>query len=371
MQAIILAGGDGTRIKALDAAVCKPMLPLFDRPIIEHTIELLSRNRIRDIIIASSAQSAELAQHLGDGSALGVKLKYSIEQEPLGTAGAVKLAARMIEGAFVVVSGDVVTDADLKSAVRAHRHSGAPATILTATSDDPAEFGVVEYGSMGRIARIVEKPSSSDVFSDEVSAGIYILEPEVMGSIPPYRASDFATEVFPRLLANGDAIGGFHIDGYWRDVSSLMQSRNVHFDALAGKLGIEVPAEEVGPGVWMGERVEVDASVEIIAPVYLGAGARLRQGACVGPRAVIGSDTSVEQGARVSNSIIGTGCLIGENAAVKNCVIGAGCSTDDEERMDDVMVLEYSHYRQLEPGKAEVRHIEVRSRTRDTSTYVR
>lgn len=363
MQAIILAGGEGTRIRALDAAVCKPMLPLFDRPIIEHTIEMLAKSRIREIVIASSAQTAELAEHLGDGSGMGVKLKYSIEEKPLGTAGAVKLAAQMVKGTFVVVSADVVTDCDLQAAIKSHNHSGAAATVLTATSDDPGEYGVVECDAAGRIKRVVEKPNSSDIFSDEVSSGIYILEPEVMSAIPPYRSSEFGSEVLPRVIANGDPVHSFHIPGYWRDVNSLLQSRNAHFDALSGRLKIEMPAQEVGSGVWMGERVEVDATVELIAPVYLGAGVRLRQGASVGPRAIIGSNTAVEQNARVSNSVIGGGSLISRHSTVKNCVIGPGCSSADGEEMDSLTVFEYANYQKRAQGKAEVRtpRIEVHS----------
>lgn len=370
MQAIILAGGEGTRIRALDAAVCKPMLPLFDRPIIEHTIELLSKSGIREIIVASSKHTAELAQYLGDGSHMGVKLRYSLEEEPLGTAGAVKLAARMVRGTFVVVSGDVVTDCDLKAAVRAHRASAASATILTARCDDPSEFGVVELDEDGHITRIVEKPKSTEVFSDEVSAGIYILEPEVLSSIPHFRACNFSTDVFPRLLANGDVIHGFRVPGYWQDVSSLIQSRNVHFDTLAGKLDIEVPATEIGPGVWMGERVEVDASVEIIAPVYLGAGVRLRRDSSVGPRAIIGSDTAVEQGARVSNSIIGNGSLVGKHSVVTNCMVGPGCSSGEGELMDSLTVFEYANYRKPAQAKPEAPRIEVHSPVRDNTIFV-
>lgn len=371
MQAIILAGGEGTRIKALDAAVCKPMLPLFDRPIIEHQIEMLAKSKVRDIIIASSANAAELAQHLGDGSHLGVKLRYSIEADPLGTAGAVKMAARMVEGAFVVVSGDVVTDCDLKSAITDHRHAGTVATILTATSEDPTEFGIVEYDATGRITRFLEKPNSAEVFSDEVSAGIYILEPDALSQIPPYRACEFGAEVLPRMLSNGDAIHGFHIPGYWRDVNSLIQSRNAHFDALSGKLNIEVPAAEVGSGVWMGERVQVDPTVEIVPPVYLGTGVRLRQGASVGPRAVIGCDTSVEQNARVSNSVIGRGCLVGRNSVVRNCMVGPGCSSSEGEQMDSLTVFEHAHYRRQEQGKAETPRIEVQSQVLDNTIVVR
>jgi len=343
------------------------MLPLFDRPVIEHTIGLLARNDIKDITIASSSNAAELAEHLGDGSRLGVKLRYSIEREPLGTAGAVKMAARMVEGTFLVVSGDTITDCDIRAAIRAHRHAHAAATILTASSDDATEYGVVERDVNGRVTRIVEKPNSSEVFSDEVSSGIYILEPEVASSIPPFRSSDFSTDVFPRLLANGDVVQGFRIAGYWRDVNSLIQSRNVHFDALAGKLNIEIPAHEVGDGVWMGDRVEVDTSVEIVGPVYLGTGVRIRQGASIGPRAIIGAETEIEQGARVSNSILGAGCLVAKDASIRNCVIGARCAASECEQMDSLTVFEYTPYERREAGTPETPRIEIQSRVRDNS----
>jgi mannose-1-phosphate guanylyltransferase/phosphomannomutase len=320
------------------------MLPLFDRPIIEHTVELLAKHRIREIVVAASAHTAELAQHLGDGSRLGVKLRYSIEREPLGTAGAIRMASRMIGGTFMVVSSDVVTDCDLKAAIRAHKSSPAVATVLTSKSKDPSEFGIVEADESGWIRRMLEKPRAAEVFSNEVSAGIYIFEPEVISSIPHFQSCDLATEVLPRLLSNNDPVQAYHIPGYWRDVNSLVQSKHAHFDTLEGKLKIEIPAEEVGPGIWIGDRVEIDASVQLIAPVYLGTGVRLRQGASVGPKAVIGAETAIEQGARVANSLIGDMCLVGRSGSIRNSVIGSGCATSDGEQMDSLTVFEHANY---------------------------
>jgi mannose-1-phosphate guanylyltransferase / phosphomannomutase len=261
MQAVILAGGEGTRLHSVNTSVPKPLAPLFDRPVLEHTITLLARHGITDIILTVASPATELIGYFGNGSAFGVKIRYSVEADPLGTAGAVKLIQGMLKETFVVVSGDVVTDADLGAALTRHRSASAVATLLLHDADDPTQFGVVDCDSAGKITRIIEKPKSSDAFSNVVNTGIYILEPEALGSIPHFGPCDFTREVFPRMLANQEPVYGFAVQGYWCDIGNLHHYRRVHFDALEGKLNLDLPAAHIGHGIWMGERLEVHNSV--------------------------------------------------------------------------------------------------------------
>lgn len=363
MTAIILAGGTGIHIRALDADVSKPMIPLFDSPLIEHTVKLLAGHGIEDIVIAASSDASRIAEYLGDGSRYGAKLLYFVERSPLGTAGAVKKAAEGISDTFIVVSGDVVTDANLQAAFTAHKSKSALATLLTSVSDEPEEYGVVDIQADGRVGRMVEKPRSAEVFSNEVSAGIYVLQPEALSAIPYSGHSDFAGDVFPRLLANRETVYAFRIDGYWRDVSSLQRCRRVHFDALDGRLKLDLPAREVSAGVWQSERAEISASVELVPPVYIGPGACICSGAVVGPQAIIGAEAMVEKDARVSGSVIGAKSLIAPRSTVENCTIGSGCATSEGEEMRGLTVFEYAGYQpSAARHTAQPRpHVEIRS----------
>ncbi len=344
MQAIVLAGGSARRLHAPTASVPKPMLPLFDRPLMEHCITLLASQGITDVIVTLSHLAHGLSEYFGDGSRFGVKIRYSLETEPMGTAGALKLVQPMVNDTFVVISGDAITDADIRAAVGRHRSASAIATVLLSYVDDPTEFGVVQRDPAGKITRFVEKPRSDEAFDNTVSTGIYILEPEVLSCIPYHRPYDFARELIPSMLNNQEPIYGFHLPGYWCDAGNLAQYRNAHFDALEGRLKIELPAAHIGQGVWMGERVELHNSVELTAPVYLGSGAVIRRGASIGMRTVIGEDTLVDEGARVSRSVIGGGSVIGRDSTMSDCIVSTGYTLTGGQQTSDLMVVEPAYY---------------------------
>jgi len=333
MQAVILAGGSASRLYAPTAGIPKPMLPIFDRPVVEHCIALLAKHRITDIIVTTSHISQEIVQYLGDGSRFGVRLRYSVETEPLGTAGGLKLVQPMIDQTFVVIPGDAITDADLSAALRSHHTASAMATLMLHEADDPTQSAIVETDSAGKVTRFLEKPRSSEVFSGTISTGICVLEPEVLSCIPYHRPYDFARELVPSMLNNGEPIYGLALPGYWCDAGDMMRYRNAHFDALEGRLSVELPAAHIGQGIWMGERVELHSSVELSSPVFLGAGVVVRKGATIGSRTIIGADTLVEEGAHVSRSVIGGGSLIGRDASVTDCILGSGYSVTEAERI--------------------------------------
>ncbi|MEN6519903.1 MAG: NDP-sugar synthase [Armatimonadota bacterium] len=339
---MILAGGNGTRLHPLTMSAPKPLLPLFSKPVMEHSIDLLCRHGIQDIIVALSSESQEIAEHFGDGSKWGVNIRYSLEEEPKGTAGAVKLVQPYIDDTFIVVSGDAVTDFDLTAALDFHKRRSAIATMLLHQVEDPTDFGIVQHEPDGRITRFLEKPRSSEVFSSTINAGIYVLEPEALSCIPYFTVYDFARDLFPRMLRNMEPVYGCRLPGYWCDVGNLNQYRNAHFDALTGKAQLDITGSEVEPGVWIGEDAEVHQTAELVGPLFLGTGAEVRKNATLKPFAVIGENSLVDEAASVARSIVGSGALIGKGTRITDCVIGCGLKVNELQRMTNRVVHEDS-----------------------------
>ena len=308
----------------------------------EHSIELLCRHGVRDIIVALSSQAQEIADYFGDGSEWGVNIRYSLEDEPKGTAGAVKLVQPYINDTFIVISGDAVTDFDLTAAIDFHKRKSAITTILLHQVDDPTDYGIVQHEPDGRITRFLEKPRTNEIFSSTINAGIYILEPEALSSIPYFTAYDFGRDLFPRMLRNLEPVFGCRLPGYWCDVGNLNQYRNAHFDALTGKAQLDITGSEVEPGVWIGEDAEVHQTAELVGPLFLGTGAEVRKNAALKPFAVIGENSLVDEAASVARSIIGNGALIGKGTRITDCVIGCGLKVNDQQRMSNRVVRDDS-----------------------------
>ncbi len=338
MQAVVLAGGRGTRLQPLSMSTPKPMLPLFSKPVVEHSIELLRKHGIDEIILAISADTREIIEHFGDGKEWGVRIRYSIETEPQGTAGAVKLLQPHITDTFLVVSGDTITDFDLTAAIDFHRTRSALATILIHEMDDPSDYGIVQHESDGRITRLHEKPKESEIFSTKINTGIYVLEPEALSSIPYFTAYDFSRDLIPRMLRNQEPVYGCQLPGYWCDVGSTLRYRNAHFDALTGKAHIDIEGTQVEPGVWIGDEAEIHSTAELVGPVFLGTGAELRKNSVLRPFAVVGENSLVDEAATVSRSIIGNGALIGKGSKITDCVIGDGYHVRDQKSVANQMI---------------------------------
>ena len=331
MQAVILAGGKRTQLYPPAANVPKPMLPLFDRPVMEHSVRLLVKHGITDIIVTVSRAAGGIIEHFGDGSRWEARIRYSVENEPRGTAGGVKLVQDMIEGDFVVVPGDAVTDFDLTAAVDAHRSASAVASLMLYEVEDPTDFGLVGHDEHGMITRFVEKPKASEVFTNTVSTGIYILEPEVLSCIPYAKPYDFARELFPRMLNNQEPVYGFSLPGYWCDVGDGLRYRNCHVDALRGELKLDMPAVRIHEGMWVGEGVDVHPSAQLSSPLYVGPGVRVGRNAVLGECTVIGAETVVDEDAYIARSVIGGGSFVGRNARITDCVVGTGYTVMDSQ----------------------------------------
>ena len=321
MKAIIMAGGEGSRLRPLTCKRPKPLVPVANRPVMEYCVDLLRDLGIREVGVTLQYLPRLIEEYFGDGGDFGLHLHYFVEGQPLGTAGSVKNAAAILDETFIVVSGDALTDFDLRPAIAQHKESGALATLVLATVDNPLEYGVVITNPDGSIRSFLEKPSWGEVFSDRVNTGIYILEPEVLDLIPDGRPFDFSKDLFPRLLKEKRSLYGVTLSGYWCDIGNLNQYRQAQEDILRGRVKVRVVGEDHGGGVVTGEGVEIAPGARVEGPVLIGGGCRIATGAVVGPFTVLGPYTRVEEGATIKRSILWDNVYIGAGAGLRGAVV--------------------------------------------------
>lgn len=317
MQALILAGGKGTRLRPLTMHTPKPIVPIANRPLLVYQLELLKRAEVRDVILSLSYQPQKIEDKLLDGTDHRVRISYTVETIPLGTAGAFRNAAGLIRETTVVLNGDVLTDINLSEVLELHRQRDAAATIVLAPVPNPTEYGFVETDDAGRVKRFVEKPEPEEVTADTINAGIYILEPRVLDYIPEGEPFMFEYDVFPKLLEAGEAFYGYTWRGYWRDVGAAPSYWQANMDVLAGRVKLldKLPAER-------GEKF--DASVEIDALSVVDPSCTLKQGVQI-INSVVSRNCYIEERARIENSVIRGGTRIGPQATIAGAVIGKGC----------------------------------------------
>src|SRR5579884_1379354 len=315
MQALILAGGEGTRLRPLTSTVPKPVVPLVDRPFISYMLDWLRRQGIDDVIISCGYLASGIRNVLGDGDAFGVRLRYVEEQEPMGTGGAVKLAEPLLEDRFVVLNGDVLTDLDLRGQIERHEAVGARATLALIGVADPSAYGLVHTAGNGEVTAFVEKPSADRVDTNLVSAGAYVLEHDVLGLMPPDENVSIERDVFPALIGNG--LFGHEVSGYWLDIGTPQRYLQATFDILEGE--VETPVRDrLGSDFrWLADDVE-DLG-RIVPPVLIERGCRVGPHAHVGPRVVLGRGVQIAEDARVEDSVVLDGAEIGAGAALSSC----------------------------------------------------
>jgi mannose-1-phosphate guanylyltransferase/phosphomannomutase len=245
----------------------------------------------------------------------------------------------VLSDTFLVISGDAVTDFDLSSAMEFHRKRSALATMLLYSVDDPSQFGIVEMESDGRIMRFIEKPRPTETFTNTVNTGIYILEPDVIDSIPFDTVYDFSRDLFPKFLQNQEPFYAIRADGYWCDVGNLAQYRNVHFDALVGRVKLNIPGARVADGVWLGLDAAIDPSVRLMSPLYVGSGTSIESDAELGRFAVVGNMSRIGEKAQVTHSVVGARTMVGQNSQVVGSVLGNGYRLADGRHLDDEIVV--------------------------------
>jgi mannose-1-phosphate guanylyltransferase / phosphomannomutase len=325
VKAVVMAGGEGTRLRPLTSNQPKPMVPVVGKPCMEHIVELLRGHGMEDVIVTVAFLPQAIRGYFGDGETLGANIEYSVEESPLGTAGSVRLASGKLDETFVVISGDALTDVDLTKIVDFHHEKGAAVTIGLKSVENPLEFGIVVTDDEGRIERFLEKPSWGQVFSDTINTGIYVLEPEVLRHVPTDRPYDFSKELFPLLLEMGRPLYGYVFDEYWQDIGNLDQFRQANFDALEGLVDLNIPGIRLRGNIWLGEGVELDDLDQIEAPAFVGNYSRIAPGATVAPHSVLGASVTLREQARTSRSVVDSSTYIGRSAVVEGAIVGRGC----------------------------------------------
>jgi mannose-1-phosphate guanylyltransferase len=317
---VILVGGQGTRLRPLTSTVPKPVVRLVDRPFISFMLEWLHGHGIDDVIMSCGFLAESVRSVLGDGSNLGIRLRFVEEPEPLGTAGALKLAEQMLDERFLMLNGDVLTDIDLSAQIAQHLDSGARATLSLVPVEDPSAYGVVVLEEDRSVRDFVEKPSPDKIDSNLISAGAYVLEREILELIPPARKVSIEREVWPRLIGNG--LYGFPSESYWLDIGTPERYLQGTFDILEGN--VETPVGERLGGDWLAIAEGAELQGRVIPPAVIERGVRIGAGARVGSLVVLAEDVSIGAHSTVERAVVLEGAQIGEHCELRDCIVAAG-----------------------------------------------
>jgi mannose-1-phosphate guanylyltransferase/phosphomannomutase len=335
MKAVVMAGGEGTRLRPLTSNQPKPMVPIVGKPCMEHIVELLRQHGFEDIIVTLAFMPQAIRGYFGAGETHGVSIRYSVEESPAGTAGSVKLAEDALDEPFLVISGDALCDIDLGKLVQFHQEKEAMVTIGLKSVDNPLEFGIVVTDSDGRVERFLEKPSWGQVFTDTINTGIYVLDPEVLRHIPTDRPFDFSKELFPLLLEMGRPIYGYVADGYWQDIGNLDQYRQANFDALDERVRLNIQGIRLRGNIWVGEGVELADLESVEGPAFVGNYCRIGARASVGPYSVLSTSVALRDHARTVRSVIDSSTYVGRSALIEGAIVGKSCDIRPHARLHE------------------------------------
>jgi mannose-1-phosphate guanylyltransferase len=335
MQALILAGGEGTRLRPLTSTVPKPVVPLVDRPFIRFMLDWLRSHGVDDVVMSCGHLASGVRNVLGDGSAFGIRLRYVEEPRPLGTGGAVKFAEPLLEDRFLMLNGDVLTDMDLTAQIAQHERTGARATLALTPVDDPSAYGLVRTGDGGEVSEFVEKPSPDQIDTRDISAGVYVLERSVLGMLEAERPASIERDVFPRLV--GDGLYGCVSDGYWLDIGTPERYLEGTFDILEGTVSSGVQ-ERMGDGYLCVEE-GVDNAGRVIPSALVESGCRIGDGARIGGRVVLEHGVSVGEQTTIERAVVMRGAEIGRNCTLSGCIVSGGVRIGDDCHVDGLSVL--------------------------------
>jgi mannose-1-phosphate guanylyltransferase/phosphomannomutase len=340
MKAVVMAGGEGTRLRPMTSSMPKPLLPVVNRPIMAHVLKLLKRHGLTDVVVTVQFLASLVRNYFGDGDDMGMAITYANEETPLGTAGSVKNAEDGLrDDTFLVISGDALTDIDLGDLIRFHRDSSALVTVCLKRVPNPLEFGITIVDDDGRVERFLEKPTWGQVFSDTVNTGIYVMEPEVFDYVAAGEVVDWSGDVFPQLLKEGRPIFGYVADGYWEDVGTHESYVQAQADVLEGKVDVEIDGFEMAPGVWVAEGAEVDPGAILKGPLYIGDYAKVEAGAELREHTVIGSNVVVKSGAFLHRAIVHDNVYVGPQTNLRGCVIGKNADVMRAARVEEGVVV--------------------------------
>ena len=325
MKAMALAAGKGTRLFPLTGEIPKPLAPVVDTPIIGHIFGLLAKHGVDEVHVNIHYLADALLEAYGEESQRnGMKVQLSREDELLGTAGGVKRLADRFDDTFVIVSGDALTDIDVQALVAFHKEKDALATIALRRVYDTSEFGVVEIDEEGAILGFQEKPNPEEAISTLANTGIYVLEPRALDYIPEATFFDFAKDVFPKFLENGERFVGYQGDFYWSDIGTLEAYRQAQYDVLSGRVGVDIPGEKRGEGLWVGEDAQIHPAANIEGHAVVGRDAVVGRGVTLSGDVTVGTDCWIRPDATIKRSILLPGSMVGDGAYIEDCIVGHG-----------------------------------------------
>jgi NDP-sugar pyrophosphorylase family protein len=340
MKAMILAAGVGSRLDPLTRNTPKPMVPIVNRPVLEHVIELLAKHGFDQIMMNLHYLGSQIERHFQDGSKWAVEVAYSKEEDLLGTAGAVKAVEEFFDDTFVVIGGDDLSDIDLTRAIEYHKSKKAVATIALSLVDDPSQYGIVMTNEKGRITRFSEKPKGELIFGNAANTGIYIFEPRVLDLIPRGKFYDFGRDLFPLLIDLKEPFYGLLTSSYWRDIGGLAEYREAHYDALTYKACLRILEHQTERQTWIGSNVQIDEAAQIEPPVLIGNGCSIERGAQVLGNTILGPGCVIEKGARVKESILWAGARVLAGTTIEACVVGHNCKVGSNAAVFNGVIVE-------------------------------
>ncbi len=339
MKAVVMAGGEGSRLRPLTINRPKPMVPLVSKPVMAHILDLLKRQGITEVVVTLHYMPEAIQSYFGNGRSLGMNIHYAIEEVPLGTAGSVKNAQEYLDEPFLIISGDAVTDIDLQQVIAFHREREAEATLTLYRVPNPLEYGVIITGADGEIVQFLEKPSWGEVISDTVNAGIYVVDPAVLDLIEDGQSTDWSKDVFPQLLEQGRSLYGHVADGYWTDVGDISEYMRATGDVLQHRVHTEEMGRHIGGDIWCGQDVEIAPDAQLYGPIYLGDEVKIKGGVIIHGPTVVRDYTIVDNRVHIDRSIIWRNSYIGEGAEIRGAVVGRQCTIKSKGVLFEGVVL--------------------------------
>ena len=340
MKAILLAGGKGTRLRPLTIHTPKPIVPIFNRAFLHYQIDLLKQvPEIDEVILSLNYQPRRIEEMFGDGADVGIKIRYVVEPIPLGTAGAVKYAGDKLTESVVVFNGDVMTELDLAAVIRMHRERQARATIVLTPVENPSAYGLVDTDAYGNIQRFLEKPKPEEITTNHINAGIYVLEPDTFDRIPKEVPWSIERSYFPSLIERGETFVAYIYNGYWIDIGTPEKYTQVHRDIMDGRFTAPPFAGLAAPRTWIAPDARIESGATIEGPVFIDEGVLIKAGARVGPYAVLGRQTHVDENASIEGAILWPNCRVSRDASVRHAILGYECQLGRSVTVDGGAVL--------------------------------
>jgi NDP-sugar pyrophosphorylase family protein len=335
MKALLLVGGQGTRLRPLTIHSPKPIVPILDRPFLHYQLDLLKRvPEIDEVILSLNYQPGRIEEIVGHGRDLGLRLRYVVEPTPLGTGGAIRYGAADLTESVVVLNGDVLTQVDLGAVIALHRRRRAKATIVLTPVDNPTAYGLVETDAEGNVRRFLEKPAADEITCDTINAGIYVLEPSTFDRIPRDTPWSVERSFFPSFVERGETFVAYVYRGYWIDIGTPEKYMQVHRDIMDGRYTAPPFANRTNGLAWVAPGARVDTAAQLQGPVFIDDGAVIEAGARIGPYAVIGPRCRIDQSAVVADSIVWARTHIGRDAVVRETIIGRSCEIGRNASLD-------------------------------------